>query len=78
MKKFFKGVIEKFNAKPLKIRVTAIVVALVVFAGLFAGGCVLFGNPITKIKIIDAANDYIDTNMPEMERSRSIEVTPKS
>lgn len=72
MKNFFKGVIEKFNSKPPKIRAAIIAVAIVVFAGFFAGGCVLFGNPITKIKIIDAANKYIDNNIGSMERSRSI------
>lgn len=72
MKKIFKDAVTKFNAKPQKFRVAIIVAAFVVIAGLFACGCVLFGNPITKIKIIDAANEYIDNNFGNMERSRSI------
>ena len=72
MRKKIKGLIKKFNAKPQKFRITAIVLTAVVFIGLFCGGCVLFGNPVAKIRIINAANDYIDANMPDMERSRSI------
>lgn len=72
MKKKLNGIVEKFNAKPQKIRVAIIIAAFVVFVGLFTGGCVLFGNPITRIRVIDAANKYIDTNIGNMERSRSI------
>ena len=72
MKAKIKDLIKKFNSKPQKFRVTAIVITAVVLIGLFCGGCVLLGNPIAKIRVINAANDYIDTNMPDMKRSRSI------
>ena len=72
MKAKIKDLIKKFNSKPQKFRVTAIVLTAVVLIGLFCGGCVLLGNPIAKIRVINAANDYIDTNMPDMKRSRSI------
>ncbi len=72
MKVSVKNLYKKFTEKPIKFKVTAVALAVIVFAVLFLGGCKLFGNPITKIRIVDAANNYIDTNIGPMERSRSM------
>lgn len=72
MKKRIKKLVEKFMKKPLKVKISVILAAVFIFVAVFWGMCELFGSPVAKIRVISAANDYIDENMPGMERSRSL------
>lgn len=63
--------IKKFSKKPLKYKISVIAAALVIFVVLFWSACELFGGPVAKIRVIAAAKDYIEENMPGMEADRS-------
>ncbi len=61
----------KFMKKPQGSGIAVILAAIIVFIALVLGASELFGSPISKIRAVNAAKEYVEMNMPGMDYERS-------